>query len=107
MCFGMPVHPPDLPIQPKAAVDAELAVPGSKSLTNRALLVAARLYPSALRFVHARPGAPATRFLVHAVRDRQPGLVVRPPLVVHAERGGYAPEGAAWVGPTGGAPLPG
>jgi len=56
-------------------------------------LGAARLQPRALRLVHARVGAPATRFLVHAVRDRVGELAVRPPLIVHGEGpGGYAPE---------------
>ena len=37
----MPHYPDALTLTPKAHIDAELAVPGSKSLTNRALVVAA------------------------------------------------------------------
>ena len=37
----MPTYPPTLEVQPKKRVDATLNVPGSKSLTNRALVVAA------------------------------------------------------------------
>ena len=37
----MQAFPDALPILPKPPVDADLAVPGSKSLTNRALVVAA------------------------------------------------------------------
>lgn len=37
----MPSYPDALTLTPKAPIDAELAVPGSKSLTNRALVVAA------------------------------------------------------------------
>ncbi|MBF5045459.1 methyltransferase [Simulacricoccus sp. 17bor-14] len=63
-------------------------------------LTAARLHPRALRLVHARVHAPATRFLVHAVRDRVGALEVRPPLIVHGEGpGGYAPELEALLEP--------
>ena len=59
-------------------------------------LTEARLFARALRFIHARAGAPATRFLVYALRDQDRGLEVRPPLVVHGEGpGGYSPEVAA------------
>ncbi|HEX7021307.1 MAG TPA: 3-phosphoshikimate 1-carboxyvinyltransferase [Trueperaceae bacterium] len=37
----MPAFPPELTIQPKHGLDAEITVPGSKSLTNRALIIAA------------------------------------------------------------------
>ena len=39
--FAMPTYPPTLEVQPKKTIDATLNVPGSKSLTNRALVVAA------------------------------------------------------------------
>jgi tRNA1(Val) A37 N6-methylase TrmN6 len=64
------------------------------------LLTAARLFPRALRLVHARADSPATRFLVHGLRDSDRGLKVRPPLIVHGEGpGGYAPEVAALMDP--------
>jgi tRNA1(Val) A37 N6-methylase TrmN6 len=64
------------------------------------LLTAARLFPRSLRLVHARVGSLATRFLVHALRDSDRGLTVRPPLIVHGEGpGGYAPEVAALMDP--------
>jgi tRNA1(Val) A37 N6-methylase TrmN6 len=73
-----------------------LVYPAERLAEVLALLVAARLHPVALRLVHARVEAPATRFLVHAVRDRQRGLAVRPPLIVHGEGpGGYSPEVAS------------
>ena len=34
-------HPKVLPIEPRGPLDASLEVPGSKSITNRALLIAA------------------------------------------------------------------
>lgn len=63
------------------------------------LLLEARLYPRVLRLVHSREGAEASRFLIHALKDRKPGLVVRPPLVVHGPGGGYSPEVAAMLEP--------
>jgi tRNA1(Val) A37 N6-methylase TrmN6 len=64
------------------------------------LLTAARLFARALRFIHARAEAPATRFLVHALRDQDRGLEVRRPLIVHGEGpGGYSPEIAALMTP--------
>ncbi|EAU69709.1 tRNA1(Val) (adenine(37)-N6)-methyltransferase [Stigmatella aurantiaca] len=66
-------------------------------------LTAARLFPRALRLIHARVEAPATRFLVHALRDQDRGLEVRPPLIVHGEGpGGYGPEVAALMDPPSG-----
>jgi len=77
-----------------------LVYPAARLAEVLALLVAARLHPVALRLVHARVEAPATRFLVHAVRDRQRGLAVRPPLIVHGEGpGGYSPEVASLMEP--------
>ncbi|WP_224368507.1 tRNA1(Val) (adenine(37)-N6)-methyltransferase [Hyalangium versicolor] len=64
------------------------------------LLTATHLFPRVLRFLHARVGAPATRFLAHALRNSDRGLTVRPPLIVHGEGpGGYAPEVAALMDP--------
>lgn len=37
----MPALPPELPIEPRGPLDARVRVPGSKSLTNRALVAAA------------------------------------------------------------------
>ncbi|HEX8701303.1 MAG TPA: methyltransferase [Myxococcaceae bacterium] len=63
-------------------------------------LTEARLFARALRLIHAREGAPATRFLVYALRDQNRGLGVRPPLIVHGEGpGGYSPEVAALMDP--------
>lgn len=77
-----------------------LVYPAARVAEVLGLLTAARLHPVALRFVHARALAPATRFLVHAVRDRPRGLAVRPPLLVHGEGpGGYSPEVAALMEP--------
>jgi tRNA1Val (adenine37-N6)-methyltransferase len=77
-----------------------LVYPAARTAEVLGLLTAARLYPRALRFVHARAEAPATRVLVHAVRDRERGLEVRPPLLVHGEGpGGYGPEVAALMEP--------
>ncbi|EPX64131.1 tRNA (adenine37-N(6))-methyltransferase TrmN6 [Cystobacter fuscus DSM 2262] len=77
-----------------------LIYPAARVAEVLGLLSAARLHPMALRFVHARAGAPATRFLVHAVRDRQRGLAVRPPLLAHGEGpGGYSPEVAGLMEP--------
>lgn len=77
-----------------------LVYPAARLSEVLGLLTAARLFPRALRFIHARVGAPATRFLVHALRDSDRGLHVRPPLIVHGEGpGGYAPEVAALMDP--------
>jgi tRNA1Val (adenine37-N6)-methyltransferase len=63
-------------------------------------LTEARLFARALRFIHARVGAPATRFLVYALRDQHRGLEVRPPLIAHGEGpGGYSPEVAELMDP--------
>ena len=77
-----------------------LVYPAARLSEVLARLEEARLYPMVLRLVHARAEAPATRFLVHAVRDRRRGLVVRPPLLVHGEGpGGYGAEVAALMDP--------
>ncbi len=77
-----------------------LVYPAARVAEVLGLLVTAKLHPVALRFLHARVGAPATRFLVHAVRDRQRGIAVRSPLIVHGEGpGGYSPEVAALMEP--------
>ncbi|RJS21228.1 SAM-dependent methyltransferase [Corallococcus sp. H22C18031201] len=73
-----------------------LVYPAARVAEVLELLMRARLFPRALRFVHSRVEEPATRFLVHAVRDKDRGLLVRAPLIVHGEGpGGYAPEVAA------------
>ncbi|NVJ05103.1 methyltransferase [Myxococcus sp. AM001] len=77
-----------------------LVYPAARAAEVLGLLSQAKLHPTVLRFVHARVGAPATRFLVHALRDRDRGLAVRPPLVVHGEApGGYSAEVAALMEP--------
>lgn len=77
-----------------------LVYPAARLTEVLGLLTAARLFPRALRLVHSRVGSPATRFLVHALRDSDRGLEVRPPLIVHGEGpGGYAPEVAALMDP--------
>lgn len=73
-----------------------LVYPAARLAEVLGWLMAARLFPRALRLIHARAGSPATRFLMHALRDRDRGLRVLPPLIVHGEGpGGYAPEVAA------------
>jgi tRNA1Val (adenine37-N6)-methyltransferase len=63
-------------------------------------LTKARLFARALRFIHARVGAPATRFLVYSLRGQDRGLGIRPPLIVHGEgSGGYSPEVATLMDP--------
>jgi tRNA1Val (adenine37-N6)-methyltransferase len=77
-----------------------LVYPAARLVEVLGLLAGARLHPCVLRLVHARVDAPATRFLVHAVRDRPRELVVRPPLLVHGEGpGGYSPEVASLLEP--------
>jgi tRNA1(Val) A37 N6-methylase TrmN6 len=77
-----------------------LVYPAARLAEVLGLLTTARLFPRVLRLVHARVGAPATRFLVHALRDTDQGLAVRPPLIVHGEGpGGYAPEVAVLMDP--------
>jgi tRNA1Val (adenine37-N6)-methyltransferase len=77
-----------------------LVYPAARVTEVLGLLTAARLFPRVLRFVHARVAAPATRFLVHALRDQDRGLGVRPPLIVHGEgAGGYSPEVAVLMDP--------
>lgn len=77
-----------------------LVYPAARLTEVLGLLTAARLFPRALRLVHARVGSPATRFLVHSLRDSDRGLKVHPPLIVHgAGPGGYAPEVAALMDP--------
>ena len=86
-----------------------LVYPAGRVAEVLGLLTQARLYPSVLRFVHSRGGSPATRFLVQALRDRDRGLAVRPPLIVHGEApGGYSTEVAALMDPplAGRTPLP-
>ena len=77
-----------------------LVYPAARLIEVLGLLTEARLFPRALRLIHSRVGSPATRFLVHALRDSDRGLEVRPPLIVHGEGpGGYAPEVAALMDP--------
>jgi tRNA1Val (adenine37-N6)-methyltransferase len=77
-----------------------LVYPAARLAEVLGLLTAARLFPRALRLVHARAEAPATRFLIHALRDRDRELAVRAPLIVHGEGpGGYGPEVAALMDP--------
>ncbi|QSQ11948.1 tRNA1(Val) (adenine(37)-N6)-methyltransferase [Myxococcus landrumensis] len=73
-----------------------LVYPAARVAEVLSLLGQAKLHPRVLRFVHSRVDAPATRFLVQAVRDKDRGLSVRPPLVVHGSGpGGYSSEVAA------------
>ncbi len=77
-----------------------LVYPAARLTEVLGLLSTARLFPRTLRFIHARLRAPATRFLVHALRDQDRGLRVRPPLIVHGGGpGGYTPEVAALMDP--------
>ncbi|XXF78187.1 methyltransferase [Myxococcaceae bacterium GXIMD 01537] len=77
-----------------------LVYPAARLAEVLGLLSGARLHPRALRLVHSRVEDPASRFLVHAVRDRDAGLTVRPPLVVHGDApGGYSAEVAALMDP--------
>jgi tRNA1(Val) A37 N6-methylase TrmN6 len=77
-----------------------LIYPAARLTQVLGLLTQARLFARALRFIHARQGAPATRFVVHALRDQDRGLEVRSPLIVHGEGpGGYSPEVAALMDP--------
>ncbi len=77
-----------------------LVYPAARVAEVLGLLAAARFFPVALRFIHARAEVPATRFLVHAVRDRARELAVRPPLIAHgAGPGGYSSGGAALLYP--------
>ncbi|MCP3063417.1 methyltransferase [Myxococcus sp. K38C18041901] len=77
-----------------------LVYPAARAAEVLGLLAQSKLHPRVLRFVHSRVEAPATRFLVQAVRDRDRGLTVRPPLVVHGEGpGGYSAEVAALMDP--------
>jgi tRNA1Val (adenine37-N6)-methyltransferase len=77
-----------------------LVYPAERLTQVLGLLTEARLFPRALRFIHARAEAPATRFLVHALRDQDRGLQVRAPLLAHGEGpGGYSPEVAALMDP--------
>jgi tRNA1Val (adenine37-N6)-methyltransferase len=70
-----------------------LVYPAARLAEVLGLLTAERLFPRSLRLIHARVGSPATRFLVHALRDSDRGLQVQAPLIVHGEGpGGYAPE---------------
>ncbi|WP_425334865.1 tRNA1(Val) (adenine(37)-N6)-methyltransferase [Myxococcus stipitatus] len=73
-----------------------LVYPAARVAEVLGLLGQAKLHPRVLRFVHSRVDAPATRFLVQAVRDKDRGLAVRPPLIVHgAGPGGYSSEVAS------------
>lgn len=84
-----------------------LVYPAERLAEVLGLLTGARLYPRALRLVHSRVEAPATRFLVHAVRDRDRGLAVRAPLIVHGDApGGYSAEVAALMDPPRAEALP-
>lgn len=77
-----------------------LVYPAGRLAEVLGLLSAARLHPRALRLVHSRVDSPASRFLVHAVRDRDRGLAVRPPLIVHGDApGGYSAEVASLMDP--------
>lgn len=77
-----------------------LVYPAARVAEVLGLLTQAKLHPSVLRFVHSHVGSPATRFLVQALRDRDRGLAVRPPLIVHGEGpGGYSAEVAVLMEP--------
>ncbi|RKG93175.1 SAM-dependent methyltransferase [Corallococcus sp. CA053C] len=81
-------------LRPGGAVS--LVYPAARLAEVLGVLERARLFPRVLRCVHARVEAPATRFLVQALRDQDRGLSVRPPLVVHGSGpGGYGAEVAA------------
>ena len=81
-------------LRPGGAVS--LVYPAARLAEVLGVLARARLFPRVLRCVHARVEAPATRFLVQALRDQDRGLSVRPPLVVHGSGpGGYGAEVAA------------
>ena len=57
-----------------------------------ALCIDKKLEPKRLRPVYQRAGDKASIFLVEAIRDGGPGLIVEPPLFVRDASGGYTPE---------------
>lgn len=85
-------------LQPGGAVS--LIYPVARLGELLGLLSDAKLHPASLRFIHSRADSPATRFLVHAIRDRERAFTVHPPLVVHGDAaGGYSEEVAALMEP--------
>lgn len=56
------------------------------------LMKSRKLEPKRLRFVHPRPGKPASLVLIEAVKGAGPGSAILPPLFVHEENGGYTNE---------------
>jgi tRNA1(Val) A37 N6-methylase TrmN6 len=63
----------------------------SRAIELFAGLRAARLEPKRARFVHPKPGNPASVVLVEAVRDAAPLLEVEPPLLIYDVTGAYTP----------------
>ena len=58
--------------------------PASRLSELMAVLRAARLEPRTMRMVHSRGGRPAKLVLLLAVKGARAGLIVQPPLILHA-----------------------
>lgn len=61
-------------------------------------LSAEGLQPTRLRLVYPRPGEPAQRALVSAIKGGRGGLTIDPPFVVRDEAGNYTPEARQALG---------
>jgi tRNA1(Val) A37 N6-methylase TrmN6 len=73
--------------------------PASRLAELMAVLRAVRLEPRTLRLVHPREGRPARLGLLHAVKGARAGLIVLPPLILHAEdEHAFSREVCAMVG---------
>jgi tRNA1Val (adenine37-N6)-methyltransferase len=53
---------------------------------------AERIEPKRLRTIHSHAGEKARLVLIEGTKDGGPGMVVSPPLIVYADRGGYSAE---------------
>jgi len=77
---------------------AAVVFPSERLTDLLSALDAAGLRPTRLRAVHARPGAPANRVLVEAVKGARSGLTVEPPLFVRESNGDYSEDARAALG---------
>jgi len=77
-----------------------LVFPAARTGELLSLLRERKLEPKRLRFVHPQADKPASIVLVEAKKTAGVGLEVMPPLIVHAEGGGYSEEVRTIYGPS-------
>jgi len=59
----------------------------------------ANIEPKQIRTIHFKPNTAASRILIQATKNGQPGIEIAPPLVMHKPDGSYTPEAKTIINP--------